>query len=520
MNQPVSGPGLLRDYIRTIFRHKGKLLLYNLLVLGLAVTAIFVWPREYRSEAKVWIKIGRENSKLDPTAATGQRIAIQESDREDEIKSVIDILGSRGVVERAVTEVGPMVVLGEEPLPGTEAVSGKNQITEAIKDAAKNVISLVKQIDPVSEHEQAVQEVLKHMDVSAERKSNVVSVQYDTDSPHLAQAVVNSIIEQYKHEHSRIHKTEGSKKFFGDQLETLKNRVDESSDELRSTKNASGLASVDGHRNYLEQQIVEIGSARLVAEQKLSEANAMLVELNKQIEARPETILSEEKSVPNTGRDTLRAQLQEVQIKRAGLESKQRYHPELKAIIKQEAKLKKELEAQTSKDRKEKTQAINVVHQELTLEHAKVKSQVEGFAATIDRLAEQEKQTKNEIAKLNQAEIDIKQREREVQLAVKSYMSYAENMEDARIDEALDESAISNVSIAQAPTLEEKPVSPSKLIVLALALAAMMFGSLGIVASMLVFDDSVNRQEAVEEVLDVPVIISVPNQREYRHVLH
>ena len=115
MNQVVGNSDIIRKYVRSIFRHKGKLVAYNLLILLLAVAVILVWPREYRSEAKIWIKLGRENSKLDATAATGETISIQETDREDEIRSVIDILGSRGVIEKAVQQLGHDVVLGDEP---------------------------------------------------------------------------------------------------------------------------------------------------------------------------------------------------------------------------------------------------------------------------------------------------------------------------------------------------------------------------------------------------------------------
>ncbi|MEM9411269.1 MAG: hypothetical protein AAGA30_09165 [Planctomycetota bacterium] len=507
------------DYIRVIYRHKGKLLFYNLLVLLLAILAILFWPREYRSESKVWIKIGRENSKLDPTASTGETISIQESDREDEIKSVIDVLGSRGVVERAVAQLGPAVVLGDEPLPGVAEGPSKNAVVESIKNALGSVVKTIKQIDPISDHEEAVQEVLKHMVVEAERKSNVVSVIYDTESPALAQAVVRAIIDQYKSEHGRIHKTEGSKKFFSEQLQKLKDRVDQSSDELRNAKTSSGLASIEGRRSFLENQVNDIGSSMLVAAQKLAEAKAMELELDNQFEQQPVDVIAERKSVPNTGRDTLVAQLQQVQIERAELQSKQRSHPQLKAMLAQESKLKKELAARTTTDRKETTWAINIIRRELALENAKVKSQIEGYQASLEKLKQENERVMAEIADLNQQEIEIEQLKRNVQLAVKSYMRYAENMEVARIDEELDESAISNVGIAQLPTYQEKPVTPSKIVVAALALAAMGFGTIAIIASLLILDDSVNRQEEVAQILQSPVVVSVPNQREYRHVL-
>ena len=74
-------------------------------------------------------------------------------------------------------------------------------------------------------------------------------------------------------------------------------------------------------------------------------------------------------------------------------------------------------------------------------------------------------------------------------------------------------------ALAQAPTLEEKPVSPSKLFVGLLGVAAMAFGSVVIVAGMQMLDGSVRRPQDLEDVLDVPVIVSVPDHPRYSHVL-
>ena len=66
----------IEEYVEWIFLNKNKLILYNLILLLLTVGVILFWPRQYRSEAKIWIKLGRENSHLDPTAATGETISI------------------------------------------------------------------------------------------------------------------------------------------------------------------------------------------------------------------------------------------------------------------------------------------------------------------------------------------------------------------------------------------------------------------------------------------------------------
>ena len=514
------GISIVREYIRKLFLHKGKLFLYNLLVLALAIGAILVWPREYRSEAKVWIKIGRENSKLDPTAATGDTISIQETDREDEIKSVIDILGSRGVAEAAVNRLGAEVVLGDEPLPGASEKE-TSQIAKTIKQGLGEVVELLKQIDPIDDHEEAVQEILKHTVVDAERKSNVVSVYYDTDSPELAQAVVESLVNSYRSEHARIHKTEGSKNFFGEQLDALTNRVNEASAKLRDAKDDMGLASIDGHRRLLENQLQEVSSSQMATSGKLAESKALAYELERQIALHPSVITSEERTVPNTGRDLIQNQLYNLQLERARLESQsKRRDPRMKAILQQEAEAKRELSNQTTSQRSEYAKTVNTIYQDLSLEMAMVKSSSAGYQSMMDELDLRQEDVLASINDLNASEIEIQRLDRELQLAVKSYKAYAEKLEDSRIDEELNQRAISNVSIAQAPTLEQKPVSPSKMLVALLTAAAMLFGSLTILAAAVMTDESVQTTSDLQDLADeIPIIISVPNQRQYRHVL-
>lgn len=511
----------IRDYVESVYRQRGKLLLFNLIILLLTIGTILFWPREYRSQAKVWIKIGRENSRLDPTAATGKTISVQETDREDEIKSVIDIMGSRGVIEGAVDQLGPKVVLGDEPPPGATGVAKKNALTEALKGMLGVVVKQIKKIDPVSEREEAVQEIIEHMVVSAERKSNVVSLQYDTDSPRLSQAIVESLIDRYKKTHARIHSTEGSRTFFGEQLGQLKDRVESTAEELRVAKDKLGLASLEGHRTLLESQMENVAEAKLNVSRQFAEAQATIAELEKQISEQPESILSDERLVPNTGRDSIRDQLYTLQVQRMQMEATMsKDNPKLRAILEQEEKARRALAKDTTSARKEVTRSINSIHQDLSLELAKAKATAGGLKAMLDSLNQQHDQVTQRIAQLNKSNIEIEQLQRNVQLAVNNYMSYSEDMEDARMDEELSDNAFSNVSVAQAPTFEEKPISPSKMIVGILGVAAMIFGSLAIAAGALILGNTINRQRDVAEVLDVPVFASIPYQRQFRQILN
>ncbi len=71
---------------------------------------LFSRPRTYASTAKLFLQRGRESVGSDPTAnATGQTIALQQAGREAEIKSAIDVLKSRGLIEPIVDKLTPVV---------------------------------------------------------------------------------------------------------------------------------------------------------------------------------------------------------------------------------------------------------------------------------------------------------------------------------------------------------------------------------------------------------------------------
>lgn len=518
MIRPADNSFKIRDYVESLFRHKKKILLYNLLVL-LAISAIIMlWPRKYRSEAKIWIKIGRENSRLDPTAATGETISIQETDREDEIKSVLDVIASRGVITSVVDKLTPDVVLGDAPLPGQEEKE-TSAITKSLKEALGSVINVVKQIDPISDKEEAIQEIIENVDVGSERKSNVVSIEYDSDSPELAQAVVDSLIQQYTLRHAQIFVTQGSKKFFEEQKASLREDVAKKSDQLKDFKDKMGLASIGGHRSMLEDQMGVAQQQKMDTIRELEGAKARILTINDLLTKQPKSILAEQKSVPNTGRDLIRSQLYELQVQRMELEARLKDHPRIDAIKKQEAEARRELAKRNDSSRMEVTEAVSEVYQELLLDLAEAKASVSGFEAVLAELKGQQAKIASRITELNSADISIEQLQRDVNLAVNNYSKYSENLEDARISEALDQQAFSNISLAQSPTLEEKPISPSKGILALLGLAAMFFGTIAIAVGLEAIDNSARRAQQVSEAIGAPVLVSIPDSRRFRTVL-
>ena len=97
----------LRQMCSAIYRHRGKAVLFFLSVVAAVALVTFLSPKEYRSEGKLFFRLGRENAMLDPTATLGQNSIIAvPSSRENEINSVVEILQSRVLAEKVVERDG------------------------------------------------------------------------------------------------------------------------------------------------------------------------------------------------------------------------------------------------------------------------------------------------------------------------------------------------------------------------------------------------------------------------------
>jgi uncharacterized protein involved in exopolysaccharide biosynthesis len=124
-----------------------------------------------------------------------------------------------------------------------------------------------------------------------------------------------------------------------------------------------------------------------------------------------------------------------------------------------------------------------------------------------------------QIAALNQAEVQIVQLQREVTVSDKKYQRYAENVEEARIDRAMQESHISSLNIVQPATLQQKPVSPSKLLTALVAVLMSMAGTAVIAYSAVRYDDTIATVSEAREILDVPVWGVIPDSPRHGRVV-
>jgi uncharacterized protein involved in exopolysaccharide biosynthesis len=489
-----------------MFRHKSKVVLWCGLVTGFSLAALVMLPRKYASEAKLFLRLGRESVTLDPTATTGATVQVQES-RENQINSAREMLKSRSLLERVVERIGPETILNG---PAGPAPTGFAALAASL-NAALSSLSLSA---PVSPAEEAIGKLSDSMDVSVARNSSVINLACTAKTPKSAQQIMEAFLDAYREQHLLANRTAGSWDFFNGQTTQLKRQLDTAMERLRDAKNESSLVSVAAEQQAVQSQLTQVEAAALAADASLASAEAAIASLRQSLTDLPRQLTMQQTAgFPNIAGDSMRQEFFKLQMSVRDMEAKLgEEHPLLKAAREQARQSETILNTQPP-DRTQTTAGINPSRQSLDLELRHEEALAASLRAKSGALKEQYAELQQRTRTLNEHEVRIRELERQAAIAEVNYRSYAEHSEQARIGEALEANRISNINVVQPPSLVEKPVSPKPVSIVGLGFLAAVCGALGLAFWSEYLDTSLKTAEEIESQLSVPVLASIPCTR-------
>ena len=500
-----------RDICRLLFRHKSKVIFCFTISVCAAIAIILFWPRQYRSQSKLLVRVGRETVALDPTATTGQIMPISVS-RETEVASVLEMLRSRVMIEKLVDEIGQDVILR----PTSTAMSAAAEMPKRNLDL-KSWLNL----DPISDREKAIARVGQCLDSAIEKKSDVITVSGRAGSPELAQQIVSKFVHIYLGEHARLHRSAGSRAFFTEQTELLRKQLGDALSKLRDAKNSMGIVAVENQRLILQREIID-------AEMKLAQSTAALAAAQKRVHALragfvdlPERLPTDEiKGFPNAAADNMRQDLYQLEIREAELASRfTDVFPALVAVREQIQNAKAPITKEEQR-RTQSTTTINSIHYQIKLTLLTEEANIESLNAQKLAHNEQLTQLRDRVRILNENEPQIAKLEQEVALCKTNYATYCEKSEQSRIDNALQNERITNVNVIQPASLVASPVSPHKAAALSVGLLCGLV--LGIGAALLAehLDPTLKTRVDVENRLSLPVLVTIPRVSQRHTILN
>ena len=507
----------LRDFYDVLFRHKRRSFIFFFCVMTAITLATFLFSEVFRSEATLMVRLGRESVSLDPTATTGQVVSVGR-DKENEINSELAILQSRQLAERVVDAIGvDMILKGPDKAPG-ESVLGKawHGIHRLLKASGRGLEEIMRsgpEADLAAagrERDKAVRFLMKSLIVETTKKSSIISLSYDAESPEMARDVLARLIDLYLDMHINAHRTTGSYQFFDQQKDEIHRALVNTEKELKSLKNSSGVSALTEQRRILLERTGSLQRDLEKSQTDMAASAAAIRSLHEKLAATPRMLVTTETSgAPNSAADELRKRLNELQLK----------EQELLSVFTLESIPVKEMRRQIDEARlllektvqpRQVTTEINVSYQEIRSLLIKEESGLPSLLAKAETLKAQLLKAVDDLTILNETEMRLTRLQREMEIQESNYRKYSASLEQSRIDHELEMQKISNISVVQKASYSLKPVWPRKLINLAVGLFLGVFGAVGLAFSSEYLDHSLKKPEDINNKLQVPMLAAIP----------
>jgi uncharacterized protein involved in exopolysaccharide biosynthesis len=432
-----------------LMRHKKKAIWWFLLFMG-AVSAFTVFgPRAYLSQAKLLVRLGRENATLDATTTLGNALVVAvPQNRENDINSLIEIIKSRILLDKVVAAIGAEVVLQTKPL------EENNEPRSEARNAPGN--------DTADLRYKAMRKLASGLTVEAVKKANIITLSYEASNPELAQVVLTKLIGFSLDHHVQLQRAPGANEFLAEQANRLRQKLVHCEQELKESKNKMGISFPDSQGQILVNRI-----GRLEDELLQTTSNMVAIEtevrlLNEKLAGLSKThVTAQTQGMPNQSADAMRVQLYAMQLKELELGVRlPEQHPEVVRLREQIGLATASL-AKEDKDREQITHGPNRTYEEVNLTLLKLEPVVGGLKAKVEALRNQLAQARADLERFNSHYLALNALQREVSLQETCYRKYLENLEQGQIDQALKKERISNISIAQPASYEFKPARPN-----------------------------------------------------------
>jgi uncharacterized protein involved in exopolysaccharide biosynthesis len=517
----------LRDFYSILFRHKWKVIIFFLAVVVTVGLGTLLASEVYKAEAKLLVKVGRESVNLDPTATTGQVIQLGQT-RESEINSELEILKSRELALKVVDAIGPekFLMRPDEENSGNGSSAGKTPdwkrgFQKKVGGVMNRCVTFLENIGlstPLENREKAVIGLMKKLEIDTQKNTNTLSLSYEGKSPKFAQTVLARLIDFYLDKHITVYRTPGSYDFFDQQAEDLRTQLTRTEEELKNLKNKTGVASLDDQRKIilgrigtLQQESEGTQTALAISKAKVAELRVKLAGLS------PTMVTQETKSSSNPAVDFIRSKVYDLKLKEQELLSK---YTETSIPVQEVRRQIAEAQAQLAKEepsRTEVTTGINTTHQQLELALFSEMAALSSLEAKARVVNMQLSAARKEVNGINETELRLVTLQRELALQDTKYRKYSENREQARIDQAMETTKISNITVVQQATASAEPVKSRKGLNLALGFFLGIFGGLGLAFVSEYLDHSIRTPEDVEGELKLQLLASIPYLKKERN---
>ena len=477
-------PGLsMEDVYFVLFRRKRLILGFSLAGILAAAAVCLIKPPQYKSEAELSLSA----LEAKPVSAPGEDAGAMKDPSENIIKTEVLILQSFDLAQEVVQAMTP-----EKILAGFGGGSDSNRAAYYVK---------------------------KGLTVETTQDSSVIHISFQHPDKEIAQAALGKVIDGYFSKHFQMQGGGVFGGFLTNETSRLQGEQAETDNQIQQAQSEIGVIASGDAQDAYSTEITKFRGQISSAEEELAVRQALLKVLNSSQNDPHGTPVA---IVPAGQYDAYRricerlavlGKKEDDYLTQQGFTEENLWVKEVRSQIADAQKTRDQLQ-----EKYPQLGILDVPLQNLPPETADLANdlprsfaQVTGLKMKLDILHSQLSQVWNEATNFERVEATISELQQRKTSEETSLKYFNDHLERSRIDEALNESKASDISIIQSPTPPLKDWSkPFKKILGMLAAGGIMTG-LGLAFVMeLYLDRSVKRPSDIENKLRLPLFISIP----------
>jgi uncharacterized protein involved in exopolysaccharide biosynthesis len=471
----------LRDVLAILFRHKRVIVLCFCGILSGAILAVVLQPPEYRAYTKFLI----ERERLDPVISPGASgpPEFRAEVTEEELNSEVELLESADVLRQVAVSCG------------------------LDQRKASFLTRLLGPGDEPTRIAKAVARLQKALKIELAHKSNVITVSYSAADPQLAARVLSALDDAYLRKDVEVHRPPGQFEFFDQETEAYKSNLSEAEAKLRVFSSEAGGVAPQVDRDITLQRLNEFYASLQQTRAEIASTQERIRALEKQSGTTPQRLTTQARHIDDAQvLEGLKNTLNSLELKRTELLTK--YQPGyalVQEVDKQIADTRASIVVEESRPIREETTDRNPTYGWIDEELAKARaedSSLQARAAALQAIVSEYKAKAQELDEKGIAQQDLL---RTMKTDEENYLMYQRKREEARMTNALDQTRILNVAIAELPIAPTLPSnSPETLLIAGSFLAVLV--SLGAAFAVDYMDSSFRTPAEVFAELNIPVL--------------
>jgi uncharacterized protein involved in exopolysaccharide biosynthesis len=472
----------LRDVVASGFGHGRAIARTFAMIVLIAAFASLLMPPSYQGHMRILVKNGR----VDPIISAEPNVPPSETrtkDMEAALNSEAELLKSNDLLTEVVIATGL-----DRRSPSWFWRSRNQRLVTA----------------------RATRQLAQDLQTVPLAKTNIIEVTYRSDDPKMIPVVLNSLANLYLKKHVELHQTPGQYQLFTNIAQDYKKQLEDAEAKI------AGYPQVAPNlmRDMTAQKFNDANATLVQTGAAIKETEKRISGLESQLSGTTQRITTQVHRIDNQSLlQQLKSTLLNLQLKRTALLTKfQPGYRLVQELDKQIADTQAAIATEENAPAQDKTTDLNPNYTWINSELAKARSELVVLRTREKATQQIIENYDDKLKQFQQDTIASDDLQRAVNTAKDNYLLYVRKAEEARISQALDQSNILNVAVADNATEPMLPrVSRTEYLLVGLFLA--LVGSGAVLFAGYRTDSRYYRTpEQVMLALQIPVLAALPSK--------